>query len=109
MGFPSYQEDIQDAKGEPQKYSAQVPIRKTKVVKKRAVKKGKSKAKLRSKSPIQDTVETILMQYAGAPYLTLPETVFFFGKSNCSVRLVALRGRSHGVRVPKRVSHRLLL
>ena len=75
MGWGSYQDDNLDAKGESQKDVLQVPIIETKVVKTKAVKKGKPKRQFRSKSPIQNTVETILMQYAGSSYLTLPEWV----------------------------------
>ena len=75
MGWGSYQDDNLDAKGESQKHVAQVPTIETRVVKKGVVKKGKPKNKLRRKSPIQEMVETILMQYAGSSYLTLPEWV----------------------------------
>ena len=75
MGWPSYQDDNLDAKSKSQKDVLQVPIIKTKVVKTKAVKKQNLKVKPRRKSPIQSTVETILMQYAGSSYLTLPEWV----------------------------------
>ena len=75
MGWGSYQDDNMDAAGESQRQAAQAPTIETEVVRTRPVKKEKSKNKLRRKSPIQERIETILMQSVGSSYLTLPEWV----------------------------------